>query len=844
MEQSLTELRRQIIRKDFSRLNEMQFEAVTTVNGPLLILAGAGSGKTTVIVNRIAYLIKYGNAYRSEKFFTGFAEEPEALLRRYLAGDASVWPEIEGLLRVDAPKPWQILAITFTNKAANELKERLIASVGEAANEIWASTFHSACVRMLRRYADRIGYSSHFTIYDTDDSKRVIKECQRVLHLDDKQLPIKSVMNEIGRAKDALVSAEEYGRSAGADARRVDIARIYQMYQDNLKQADAMDFDDIIVNTVLLLQTDAEALEYYRNRFRYIMVDEYQDTNHAQYVLVSLLAGGHRNLCVVGDDDQSIYSFRGATIENILGFEEQFPNAVVIRLEENYRSTQNILDAANAVIANNSERKGKNLWTSNGRGEKIIRKTCADDVAESEFVADTVMDASAEGAPFSDFAVLYRMNAQSNNVERALVRAGVPYRIIGGHRFYDRKEIRDALAYLSVVANHHDNVRLRRIINEPKRGIGETTVNNAAEIASRLGESIFSVMREADSYAALSRSAAKLKLFTVMIEDFAARRADRTIADLFREVMNDTGYVQSLQLDPETAQDRLENLDELYSTIARYEEENGEEATLEGFLEEVALLSDIDNYDASLDSVTLMTLHSAKGLEFPNVFLIGMEDNVFPSAQSLSEPGLLEEERRLAYVGITRAKKRLYLLSAYSRLQFGRTSMNPPSLFLDEIPPELVEDLSPRREGGSTFGASFSGSAYGGKSYYGGGASSYADRPSSYGGRYGVYGSRPGNTDRYYGGGRGNSAEQTGGYAASSSAIKMPERTVGQKPSGASVKVRTGDTVIHRKFGRGLVVSAVKLGNDMLLEVAFETCGTKKLMANAARLTVEETPRE
>ena len=613
MELTVQELRKRIIRRDFSNLNERQFEAVTRVNGPLLILAGAGSGKTTVIVNRIAYLIKYGNAFLSDKVFSGFTETPEALLQRYLDGDASVYPDVEGLLRVDAPKPWQILAITFTNKAANELKERLVASVGEEANEIWASTFHSACVRILRRYADRLGYSSHFTIYDTDDTKRVIKECQRVLNIDEKRLPPKSVSNEISRAKDALVSVEQYGQAAGSDARKTDIARIYRLYQDMLQQADAMDFDDIIVNTVTLLQTDAEALEYYRNRFRYIMVDEYQDTNHAQYVLVSLLAGGRNNLCVVGDDDQSIYSFRGANIENILSFEEQFPDAVVIRLEENYRSTQNILDAANAVIANNSERKGKNLWTSNGRGEKIVCKTCRDDVDEGVFVADTIMDNSTEGAPFSDYAVLYRMNAQSNNIERALVRAGIPYRIIGGHRFYERKEIRDALAYLSVIANHNDNVRLRRIVNEPKRGIGETTVNNAAEIAAHLGESIFSVMREADQYAGLSRSAAKLKLFTAMIEDFSSRRENNTIAELFRMVMNDTGYIESLQLDRETAEDRIANLDELYSTIARYEEENGENASLEGFLEEVALISDIDNYDASLDTVTLMTLHAAKG---------------------------------------------------------------------------------------------------------------------------------------------------------------------------------------------------------------------------------------
>ncbi len=850
MEQQLTALRKAIIEKEFANLNERQLEAVTNVNGPLLILAGAGSGKTTVIVNRIICLLKYGNAYRSEKVFTGFTQQPEALLRRYLEGDVSVYPEIEGLLRVDAPQPWQILAITFTNKAANELKERLVNAVGENANEIWASTFHSACVRMLRRYADRLGYTSHFTIYDTDDSKRIVKECQRLLGIDEKRLPPKSVMNEIGRAKDELVTVDEYGREAGSDARKVDIARIYKVYQDLLQQADAMDFDDIIVNTVRLLQTDAEALEYYRNRFRYIMVDEYQDTNHAQYVLVSLLAGGRNNLCVVGDDDQSIYSFRGANIENILSFEEQFPDAVVIRLEENYRSTQNILDAANAVIANNSERKGKNLWTSNGRGEKIVRKTCRDDVAEGEFVADTIMDNSADGAPFSDNAVLYRMNAQSNNIERALVRAGIPYRIIGGHRFYDRKEIRDALAYLSLIANHNDNVRLRRIVNEPKRGIGETTVNNAAEIASRMGESIFSVMREADSYAMLSRSAAKLKLFTEMIDDFTRRREQNTIAELFRIVMNDTGYVQSLQLDRDTAEDRLANLDELYSTIARYEEENGDGATLEGFLEEVALISDIDNYDASLDSVTLMTLHSAKGLEFPTVFLVGMENNVFPSAQSLGEPGLLEEERRLAYVGITRAKKRLYLLNAYSRLQFGKTSMNPPSLFLSEIPDELIENLDPVRPGGSAYyggspyGSGYSGTSYGstygstygasyGRSLSYGGSSSYGGGSrygSSYGGRY---------ADRAEG--ITDSADFSRDYfekRPAESAVKSPERTVGQRHEKAAA-VKTGDTVTHRKFGRGLVVSAVPLGNDTLLEVAFETCGTKKLMANAAKLTVE-----
>ena len=463
----LSEIRKKIIRKRFSGLNDMQFKAVTAVKGPLLILAGAGSGKTTVIVNRIAYLIEFGNAYNSDKMNVGFETEPEKLLSVYLAGDSSLYDRVKPMLSADAPKPWQILAITFTNKAANELKERLVKMLGDDGNEIWASTFHSACVRILRRYGDRLGYTSHFTIYDTDDSKRVIKDCERRLGIDEKHLPVKSVLNEISKAKDRLEDPEVFLSDAAKsyDARRNEIARVYSDYQQQLKEADAMDFDDIIVNTVRLLKQDAEVLDYYQNRFRYIMVDEYQDTNHAQYVLVSLLAGAHHNLCVVGDDDQSIYSFRGANIENILNFEEQNDNALVIRLEENYRSTQTILDAANAVIANNRERKGKNLWTSNGRGDKIEIHTCPTDTDEGVFVADTITELSGKDFAFSDCAVLYRMNAQSNNIERALVRAGIPYRIIGGHRFYDRKEIKDALAYLAVISNPNDGVRLLSIVN-------------------------------------------------------------------------------------------------------------------------------------------------------------------------------------------------------------------------------------------------------------------------------------------------------------------------------------------------------------------------------------------
>ena len=803
---NLAEIRRKIIKKDFSRMNDMQFKAVTTVRGPLLILAGAGSGKTTVIVNRIVNLIKYGNAYNSDSIFTGFIDSPGDKLMSYLNGDVSIYDEIKPMLTVEAPEPWQILAITFTNKAADELKERLVDALGEKGNDIWASTFHSACVRILRRFGDRIGYTSHFTIYDTDDSKRVIKDCQRQLNIDDKFLPQKSIAGEISRAKDSLITPEEYSKNVYGDIRREDIAKVYSLYQKSLRNADAMDFDDIIVNTVELLRSDREVLDYYRNRFRYIMVDEYQDTNHAQYVLVSLLAGGHNNLCVVGDDDQSIYSFRGATIENILSFENQFADAEVIRLEENYRSTQTILDAANAVIANNSDRKGKNLWTSNGDGDKIICKVLYDDIAEGRFVADSIMDSSSIGGNFSDNAVLYRMNSQSNIIERALVKSGIPYRIIGGHRFYDRKEIKDALAYLAVISNPNDSVRLRRIINEPKRGIGETTINNLLEISSRLSENIFDIMERSDEYAALSRSSSKLKLFVSMIRHFIAYGEKNSLAELFRYVMNESGYIQSLEGD-EKRDERIENLDELYSAIARYEEENGDYSTLEGFLEEVALLSDIDNYNAELDTVTLMTLHSAKGLEFPNVYIIGMENGVFPSMQSVSEPFQMEEERRLAYVGITRAKNKLYLSRALSRMQFGRTSMNPPSRFIHEIPESLLEIQDTTVVSNSSFKP---------KPY-----NSYDNSGSAYYQGYGSAYRKPASTEDTY-------------------SVKIPDIGIVQPESinsdFSSADLRKGDSVMHRKFGRGLIVGVQPLGNDVLLEVAFDTVGTKKLMKKMARL--------
>lgn len=794
-------LRDQIIKKQFSRMNDMQFEAVTSVNGPLLILAGAGSGKTTVLVNRIAYLISFGNAYNNERFRFPLNSEDIELLNRYYGGDSTLEMQAKQLLSLDAPKPWEILAITFTNKAANELKDRLTKMLGEAdGNSIWASTFHSCCVRILRRDGERLGYTSHFTIYDTDDSKRVIKECQRLLNFDDKFINAKSIMSEISRAKDSLISPAQYLADNTADPRKTMIGRAYEKYQELLKNADAMDFDDIIVNTVKLLSQHSEVREYYQNKFKYVMVDEYQDTNHAQYKLTSLLAGGYKNICVVGDDDQSIYKFRGATIENILKFEFQYDNAKTIRLEQNYRSTQNILDAANAVISNNSERKGKTLWTNNGTGDKILINTLSDDISEGMFIASSIMDSSSDGRNWSDHAVLYRMNAQSATIERALVRSGIPYRIIGGHRFYERKEVKDIVAYLSVICNPNDSVRLRRIINEPKRGIGDSTMNNAVKIADALGISLYEVISHAGDYPVLSRAVAKLNQFTMMIDELHELRECVSPTELFETLVSRIGYVEFLSQDKDTFTDRLANINELESNIQRFVDENPEEATLDSFLEDVALMSDIDNYNQDSDSVVLMTLHSAKGLEFPIVYIPGMENGIFPGMQSLYSEADMEEERRLAYVGITRAKEKLILTNAKTRMLHGQTSYNPPSCFLSEIPPELSEVKKPDKP---TFGSSYSysGSSYRSyeqnenqKSAFG---SSYQPKPSNY----------------------------STGF------------TTKPKASTTSFDYKPGDRVNHKKFGDGMILSASKMGNDMLLEIAFDTVGTKKLMAKVAPLT-------
>ena len=688
------ELRKKIIEKDFARMNDKQKQAIFTVNGPLLILAGAGSGKTTVLVNRIANIIKYGNAY-NDVFIPEFVDEACINKLKIYAQNEDNSTDLPFNLSVDSARPWQILAITFTNKAANELKERLVNMLGEIGNDVWASTFHSTCAKILRQHAEKLGYSNHFTVYDTDDVKRLIKECQQTLNIDDKILSHKSIISAISHAKDNMISHKEYSHQAGNDYRLTQIAKVYNMYQMRLIEADAMDFDDLLFNTVTLFRKCPDVLEYYQDKFHYVMVDEYQDTNKVQYEFIKLICQKRKNLCVVGDDDQSIYKFRGATIENILNFEKTYKDAKIIKLEQNYRSTQNILDAANAVIENNSERKGKKLWTQNNAGEKIHLHTAFNENDEANYIAETILNKVATGANYSDFAILYRMNAQSSNIERTFIKSGISYRIIGGHRFYERKEIRDVIAYLSVINNPNDEVRLRRIINRPKRSIGDKTISKITEIAAQTGQSLLEIIRHADEYSDLLRAALKLKKFANLIDGLieASNNPDFSLHNLYQKVLEDIDYLENIKLEKDDVDARIENINELLSNIIKYEQENGDSASLEGFLEEVSLMTDIDNYDNNANAVTLMTMHSAKGLEFPVIFLPGFEEGIFPGTQSIYNPEELEEERRLAYVGITRAKKELYIINAETRMLFGSTSRNKPSRFSLEIPESLVEKL-------------------------------------------------------------------------------------------------------------------------------------------------------
>lgn len=736
------------LKKQFSHMNNMQQQAVFCTEGPLLILAGAGSGKTTVLVNRIAYI-----------------------------------------LQSELCKPWQILAITFTNKAAGELKERICNAVPEGGSDIWAATFHSTCARILRRYGDRIGFTSHFTVYGTDDQKKLVKDILKQLNYDEKMLPVKRVLNEISKAKDEMLTPQEMLKRAGYDNLKQSVAKVYEIYQSRLKTADAMDFDDMLCKTVELFQKCPDILEFYQNQFKYIMVDEYQDTNKVQYKFVSMLAAKYGNICVVGDDDQSIYKFRGATIENILSFENTFKGAKMIRLEQNYRSTQNILNAANGVISNNTMRKGKTLWTENAVGDKIEVHTSDSERDEAQFIAKTILDGVAEGRKFSDFAILYRMNAQSNSIEQALSRSGIPHRVIGGRRFYDREEIRDMVAYLQVINNPHDDVRLGRIINVPKRGIGATTLEKASEIAAGLGESIYSVIKDADIYPQLSRAATKLKRFVALIDGLmeAEQSGDYSLAELYNLILEHTDYEKYLKTEKDNPDVRIENIEELSSNIIKFEEDYAEEASLSNFLEEISLQTDIDNYDAEADSSVMMTLHSAKGLEFPVVFIAGLEEGVFPSIATMMNPDELNEERRLAYVGITRAKEKLYITKAKSRMLMGHTSYNKVSRFVNEIPPELLNYTGEKKTFASTNGFSAS------SSHISIGAGSKFTHNKSF------------NTFT--------------------------------KPAVKSGTVyKKGDCVFHKVFGKGMIMKTEKMGNDTMLEVAFDKAGTKTLMANFSKM--------
>ena len=786
-------LRRAVLEKDFARMNGRQKQAVFTVNGPLLILAGAGSGKTTVLINRIANILRYGDAYNSTYLRDDLDENDIAACKAYIENGTPLTTESQEHLSVSACAPWRIMAITFTNKAAGELKDRLCAMLGETANDIWASTFHSTCARILRRDGERIGYSSHFTVYDTDDQRRLMKSILKELDISEKNITPKSILNEISRAKDSLISPAEYALTVGDDFRLKIISRAYTTYQKRLEDADAMDFDDLINKVVELFKKCPDVLEYYQNRFRYLMVDEYQDTNHAQYTFVRMLAEKSGNLCVVGDDDQSIYKFRGATIENILSFENTFQNATVIRLEQNYRSTQNILDAANAVIEHNTERKGKTLWTQNGTGAMIHLHTAENETDEAERITKIILDGVAAGRKFSDYAVLYRMNSQSLTFERNFAKSGVPHRIIGGTRFYERREIREMIAYLSVINNPSDEMRLRRIINTPKRSIGDRSVEVAAQIGQQTGETLFEVVSHAKDYPALSRAANKMTLFAAQMQGLIELNNDEevTLGELYDELVERIDYLNFLKTDdPESAEDRAANVQELASNLRRFEEENPE-GTLSDFLEEVSLITDIDNYDNNADSVVLMTVHSAKGLEFPVVFLPGMEENIFPGMASVYVPSEVEEERRLAYVAITRAKEELYIFHAESRMIFGMTNRNRVSRFVEEIPETLVEhtrsrDYSARPVSMPSFG----------------GAKPFGEAPKT------------------------KSVAEAGGFT--------PKPRVKPAPAGT---YRVGDTVLHKTFGTGLIVSATPMANDTLLEVAFDKVGTKKLFANFARLT-------
>lgn len=731
-------------------LNDKQQEAVRCTEGPLLVLAGAGSGKTRVLTHRIGYMLEKGVS------------------------------------------PWQILAITFTNKAAKEMKERLTAMIGEDVEDMWVSTFHASCVRILRRDIEslNLGYGRNFVIFDTSDQQTVIKEAIKAMGLNDKNFPPRAVLSQISSAKNRMQSPEEFAAENAADYYKSRIAEIYKRYQQALKDSNGLDFDDILMLTVMLFEKCPEVLSYYRRKFQYILVDEYQDTNPVQYRLVRLLAAEHQNLCVVGDDDQSIYKFRGADIRNILDFEKDFPNTTVVKLEQNYRSTGNILEAANAVIAHNTGRKEKRLWTAEGKGEKVRVIEANDERGEARAIAEVIRQLRGlERRNFSDFTILYRMNAQSRVIEETFLHEAIPYRVYGGLRFYDRKEIKDMLAYLRLLQNPHDNISLKRIINEPKRNIGATTISQLESVSEQAGRSLFDVMSHAEEYPELSKLSGKLRPFVTLIESLRGKAASLGLTELAKAVMDETGYMSMLMAnDVVENRTRIENLKELL-TVTEEAEKAEEGATLESFLEGVSLNADIDNFDDAADAVNMMTLHSAKGLEFPVVFLVGMEENIFPSSRSSAEEEEMEEERRLCYVGVTRARERLVLTHTFSRHMFGQTMYNPCSRFLKEMPKELLEGLSEKTQRTATHTQS-------------------TPRPSLL-------------------------TTQASRYTNPDSVAHISNK------SGVDISsYKVGQTVSHVRFGTGLILSISPMGSDAKLEIAFEKVGTKQLMASYAKLKI------
>ena len=804
--------RRAVIAGEFQNLNPQQRQAVLSTEGPLLVLAGAGSGKTTVLIHRVANLMKYGRGSDSDEVPQWVTEDDLLFLEAYAAHPvAEGREEAERLCRLDPAVPWSIIAITFTNKAAGELKARLERMLGPDANDIWASTFHSACVRILRRDIDRLGFDKSFTIYDSADTERVVKDILKDFNMDDKSFPPRSILSEISKAKDEMLSGPDYLARCEkqGDYRLTRMAKVYVEYERRLREANALDFDDLILDTVRLLQEYDDVRDYYQRKFRYVLIDEYQDTNQLQYRLSALLAGRWENICVVGDDDQSIYRFRGATIENILSFENQYKGARVIRLEENYRSTGHILEASNAVIRHNQGRKGKELWTRHEKGDKLQLYTAMNESDEAQYVAAQILAGYSQGRPWRDNAVLYRMNAQSNQIEQAFKRNGVPYRIIGGIRFFDRAEVKDMLAYLCALNNPADDLRLSRIINVPARGIGQKTVDTAQTIAAQEGKSLWEVVKHARSYPDLSKAAAKLAQFTDLMDGLRKLAGELSLPDFYEEVLARTGYAVALEA-KNTVEDRtrLENVRELLTSINSYLENAEGEPSLSGFLDEIALYTDLDNHDPNEDCVVMMTMHSAKGLEFPVVFVVGLEEGIFPGMRAIGESEELEEERRLCYVAMTRARERLYLTCASQRMLFGRTSANRPSRFVGEIPEELME-----RSGRSYLSEPDDASGY----WQG------ADRSFSSG--------RSGHSG-FSGGSRGG-WERPAAPDRSARPAPARSRVPAARPKAPAAVLPTyqiGDRVVHKAFGGGMVMNVQPMGGDVLIEIAFDTKGTKRLL--------------